>query len=111
MAELHPLHQAYFSALRDDKPMAFILVGDTVLCDDCDKDYTADPASGGLLFQSKAIGPCCSAKWQASAEHYGETGFIRDRCPGGVSFADWVRGMRAPDVAITVSPWVPAGEC
>ena len=101
---LHPVHRAYADALAEQNPMAVIPLGRTVLCDDCDRDCTASAEGGGILFQSKAIGPCCAPKWEASAERYGETSFIRAHCPAGVSFADWVRGMRGPDPAITISP-------
>lgn len=65
--------------------------GRAVYCDDCSRDFTDDPATGGLLFQSKAIGPCCSARWESGARKYGEERFIRARCPEGKAFADWVR--------------------
>lgn len=65
--------------------------GNVVLCDDCSKDFTDSDESGGLLFQSKAIGPCCARRWKDGAALYHETRFIRARCPDGKSFADWVR--------------------
>jgi len=66
-------------------------IGDRVVCDDCNKDYTDRQESGGILFQSKAICPNCTPKWKLSAEEYGEEHFIRAVCPPGKSFADWVR--------------------
>ena len=33
-------------------------MGRRVLCDSCAKDFTDSEESGGLQFQSKAIGPC-----------------------------------------------------
>ena len=112
MAELHPLHQAADFALEAAMEFGIpgsVPVGDTVLCDDCDTEYTTSAKSGGILFQSKALGPCCAAKWEDSARRYGEEHFIRGRCPEGISFADWVRGLRGPDAAITVTPgtWRP----
>jgi hypothetical protein len=78
-------------------------VGDLVLCDFCDEDLTGDPRTGGFLFGSKAVGPCCAERSLASIKGYGEEWNIRARCPEGVSFADWVRGMRGPGAAVTVT--------
>lgn len=69
-------------------------IGDTVLCDDCSKDFTESDMTGGLLFQSKAIGPCCADKWIRNAHLYNETKFILDLCPPDKSFANWVRSIR-----------------
>jgi hypothetical protein len=109
-ADRHPLHQAADFAMEAAMEFGIpdsVPVGATVLCDDCDMDYTASPLAGGILFQSKALGPCCAPKWEDSARKYGEERFIRARCPEGVSFADWVRGIRGPDAAITVTPGLP----
>lgn len=65
--------------------------GNSVVCDACNDDYTHSDAVGGLLFQSKAICPNCSPKWEAGAKEYGETHLIKARCPADKSFADWVR--------------------
>jgi hypothetical protein len=104
---LHPLYQATDAAMADAIERGlpgFVPLGDTVLCDDCDTDYTASQATGGILFQSKALGPCCAPEWEESARKYGEEHFIRGRCPEGVSFAGWVRSLRGPDAAITIEP-------
>lgn len=106
----HPIHQAFseaVSAAFAQGAASFIPLGRTVLCDSCDKDLTDDPRSGGFLFQSKAFGPCCAERLAASIRGYGEERFIRGRCPEGVSFADWVRGMRGPDAGIRVTPGLP----
>ena len=66
-------------------------MGRRVLCDSCAKDFTDSEESGGLQFQSKAIGPCCAARYFENAKRYGEERFIRGICPDGMSFADWVR--------------------
>jgi len=78
-------------------------LGDLVLCDFCDEDLTRDPRTGGFMFGSKAVGPCCSAGSLARIKGYGEEWNIRGRCPDGVSFADWVRGMRGPGAAVKVT--------
>lgn len=65
--------------------------GHNVVCDDCNKDFTDSDEQGGLQFQSKAIGPCCSKRWEDGAVKHDEIRFIRGYCPAGKSFADWVR--------------------
>lgn len=102
----HPIHDAFGRALdaAGNGVASVIPLGLTVLCDSCDEDFTDSARRGGFLFESKAIGPCCAARREASIRGYGEERFIRARCPEGVSFADWVRGMRGPGAAIRVTP-------
>ncbi len=66
-------------------------MGDTVLCDSCSKDYTASTATGGLLFQSKAICPECMPEWEKNIAEFHEEKYVRARCPEGKAFAAWVR--------------------
>ena len=103
---LHPIHQAYAEALAEGGP-AVIPLGRDVLCDIDDTDLTDDPRSGGYMFGSYAVGPCCVQRHEAMVRGYREEHFIRARCPEGVSFADWVRGMRGPDAAIFITPGGP----
>lgn len=67
--------------------------GNVVLCDDCCKDFTESDQEGGMLFQSKAIGPCCASKWRTRARNYDEQRFIRGQCPPDMTFANWVRDI------------------
>jgi hypothetical protein len=106
MPDIHPVHQAYAEALASGEP-AVIPLGGTVLCDIDDTDLTGDPRSGGYLFGSYAVGPCCVIRHEAMVRGYGEEWNIRARCPEGVSFADWVRGMRGPDAVIRITPGHP----
>ena len=104
--ELHPIQQAYAEALAAGGP-AEIPLGRNVLCDIDDTDLTEDTRSGGFLFGSYAVGPCCAERYLATVKGYGEERFIRARCPEGVSFADWVRDMRGPEAAIVIKPGPP----
>ena len=104
--ELHPIQQAYADALEAGGP-AEIPLGRSVLCDIDDTDLTEDSRSGDYLFGSYAVGPCCAERYLATIEGYGEEHFIKARCPEGVSFADWVRGMRGPEAAIVITPGLP----
>ena len=100
---LRPIHQAYSDALAAGDA-AVIPLGRDVLCDACDTDLTEDPRSGGYMFGSYAYGPCCAERRLESIRGYGEEWNIRARCPEGVSFADWIRDLREPDAAITITP-------
>lgn len=66
-------------------------VGRMVVCDFCDEDYTNSPATGGLLFESKAVCPKCAERTLRDAKKHNEEHFIHAICPEGMAFADWVR--------------------
>jgi hypothetical protein len=77
--------------------------GDLVLCDIDSTDLTGDSRSGGYMFGSYAVGPCCAQAHEARVRGNGEQWNILSRCPDGVSFADWVREMRGPDAVFKVT--------
>lgn len=85
-------------------------IGNTVICDVCGSDFTDSPASGGLLFQSKAACPTCAPGIEASAREHGETRFIHSRCPAGMSFAAWCLELRGGDNTIQVLTGSDADE-
>lgn len=66
-------------------------VGNRVICDFCNDEFTDRPDAGGLLFQTKAACPACAPRVEEGAKKYGEEHFIRGRCPEGKPFAQWVR--------------------
>jgi hypothetical protein len=84
-------------------PGEAIPVGETVVCDDCDVDYTNRPDSGGFIFETKAICPACAPGWRKLIEADGEQHFVRAVCPEGVTFAAFVRAWRGPGAAIRVT--------
>jgi len=67
--------------------------GDTVLCDWCNKDWTAIDISGGFMFESKATCPECAPSMEKKIAQYNETHLIKSRCPADMSFADWIRDV------------------
>ena len=77
-------------------------VGDVVVCDTCDADYTDRPDSGGFIFGRDAYCPPCAERALPNIKHYGEESHIKARCPDGQSFADFVRTFRGPDAAIGI---------
>jgi len=71
-----------------------IEMGNVVICDYCNKDWTDEKESGGLLFQSNAVCPDCADRAMKNIKKYNEESFIRGICPENLSFADWVRSVR-----------------
>lgn len=62
-----------------------------VICDECNTDLTHDTRSGGFLFGSHAIGPCCAERMGESIIKHNEQSYIKAFCPSSKSFTDWVR--------------------
>lgn len=75
-------------------------IGQIVVCDFCDKDWTDSGVSGGILFQSKAVCPDCTPRILKSVRDHGEEEFIRGTCPPGQAFADYIRALRGGDNTI-----------
>lgn len=82
--------------------MISIDVGDRVVCDACDVNFTNSDAVGGLLFQSKAICPVCTPRLMKSVEKFGEQRFIRGRAEPGETFKAFVLRIRGGNNTITV---------
>lgn len=102
MTDPESIRKAQLDALQSGED-AVIPLGRTVVCDRCDTDLTGDPRPGGFLFGSYGYGPCCAEEALASIRGYDEEWNIRARCPQGVSFADWIRDLRGPGAAITIT--------
>jgi len=86
-------------------------IGDSVVCDFCDADYSKRDDSGGLLFQSKAACPVCAPGILKSAKQYGEERFIRSYCPEGKSFREFVLGLRNGNNAVRTITFDSIEEC
>ena len=65
--------------------------GNCVLCDICNRDFTDSDESGGFLFGSYAIGPCCAEQQLEEIRKYDEEHIIKGYCPADKPFANWVR--------------------
>ena len=68
--------------------------GDVVLCDFCNSDFTHSEATGGFLFQSKAVCPDCEVKMLGNIKKYDEEKYIRATCPEGMTFYNWIMSLR-----------------
>jgi len=80
-----------------------IPIGDLVVCDVCDADFTTDNSIGGFVFGSYAYCPRCAEKHMAKIREYGEAHLIKARAAPGETFADFVRRYRGPNAAIQIS--------
>lgn len=78
-------------------------IGNQVICDICNTDYTDDLITqGGILFGSKAVCPSCSPGLEESAKKYGEEDYITERCPAGMTFREWCLKLRDGNNTINI---------
>ena len=70
-------------------------IGETVLCDLCNDEYSESDEQGGVLLGSSVACPTCVKKFNIT-EHDGE-------CPKGLSFKEWVLKLRNGNNKISVS--------
>lgn len=99
MALPEDLHSKWGEAEETGDP---IPIGQVVVCDGCDRDFTRSDESGGFIFGSYGYGPCCADRMMQTIRRYAEEHLIRAHCPEGVSFADFIRQYRGPDAAIQI---------
>lgn len=85
------LEEKWEEAKRTGKPVD---VGNIVVCDICDEDYTDSKESGGFLLGSYGYCPKCSVEGLKSIKRFGEEKFIRAFCPTGMPFAEFILLMR-----------------
>ena len=77
-------------------------IGDVVLCDDCNEEYTESEAQGGILFGSRAICPSCTPKWEENAVKFDEEEYITDRALPGETFHSFIMRIRGGDNTIKI---------
>ena len=80
-------------------------IGNSVVCDVCNGDFTDSDESGGFLFGSNAYCPKCAEKNLPIIKGYGEERYIKAFCPENISFKDFVIGIRAGQNKITITTW------
>jgi len=77
-------------------------IGDTVICDWCDIEYTNSDAKGGILFGEKSICPKCMPKALENIKKFKEEEFIKAVCPDDMTFKDFVMTIRGGDNTIKI---------
>jgi len=80
-----------------------ICIGNIVVCDFCNDDYTDSDKSGGFVFSSYGTCPKCAERMEAEISKCGESRYIVARCKEGQSFADFIREYRGDNNYIQVS--------
>jgi len=75
-------------------------IGDMVLCDLCNADYTDSDKQGGVLIGSYAVCPECEKE-----KFQGEK--ADEKCPPDTSFKEWVLGLRGGNNTIRITSWHP----
>lgn len=69
-------------------------VGDIVICDICNKDFSNSDESGGFVFGSYGYGPCCAEKGLQSIKSFNEEKYIVAVCPQDKSFKQFIIDYR-----------------
>ena len=77
-------------------------MGNQVICDQCNQDYTNSVKCGGFIFGSHAYCPDCAARSLENIKAYGEEKYIKAYCPDDMSFKDFVITYRGDDNKVTL---------
>lgn len=78
-------------------------VGNVVICDLCDRDYTKSKEKGGFIWDAKAVCPKCAKVWLKRIKQFKEENKISAFCPTDMSFADFVIRYRGKDAKIIIT--------
>lgn len=77
-------------------------IGNTVVCDLCDKDYTNSDAVGGFVFESKGVCPECAPNFMQTIAKYGED-YIRARANPQETYRDFILRVRNGNNKVRIS--------
>lgn len=77
-------------------------MGEIVVCDICDRDYTNQPETGGFIFGSYAYCPACADHGLRNIAKYREERFIKARAKPDERFCDFVLRWRGGNNTISV---------
>lgn len=80
-------------------------LGDIVLCDMCNADYTNSDAEGGFIFAGKAVCPICAPSMMHSIVQEREEASIQCLPYDGEAFAAMVRSWRGGPAYISITPF------
>lgn len=77
-------------------------IGNTVLCDLCNEDFTNSNKSGGFIYMTKGICPNCAGDFLKAVKKCKEEMYISQYCPKDTSFADFIRNYRGDNNFIEI---------
>lgn len=80
-------------------------LGDIVLCDLCNADYSTSDAIGGFVFSAKAVCPECAPRMWDSLIQYDEVHLVETQPAKGETFAEMVRRYRGGPATMTITTW------
>ena len=83
--------------------MTVIDIGDSVVCDSCNADYTNSDEKGGFMFSSSSFCPRCAPEMMKSITLYNEERYITDYAKDGETFKDFCLRMRGGNNTITIT--------
>lgn len=83
----------------------FIDIGNSVLCDLCNADYTESNDTGGLVVDSSAVCPMCQPEMEKNIKKHGEEDHVDARCPEGVEFRQFILQVRNGADFIAIETW------
>jgi hypothetical protein len=82
-----------------------IELGDMVVCDLCNTDFSNSDKQGGFLIPGWGICPDCAARFREELKRNGEEHLIQAECPSGMSHKDWILSIRGDNTAILIGPY------
>lgn len=74
------------------------MVGNNVVCDLCNKDWTNRPEPGGFVFGSSGVCPDCAPSFIDGVKRYDEEYAIKSWCPPNMSHYDFILAYRRGQV-------------
>lgn len=83
----------------------FIDIGNTVLCDLCNADYTDSEETGGMVVDANAVCPMCQPEMEISVKKHSEEDHVDARCPQGVEFRVFILQYRNGADYIAIETW------
>lgn len=69
-------------------------IGETVICDSCNGDYSNSEEQGGFIFCSWGFCPMCAPRMLITIKNYREERYIEAFCPRGMSYKDFILQAR-----------------
>jgi hypothetical protein len=78
-------------------------IGDSVVCDFCNADYTNSDKEGGFVIDGYGVCPDCAPDHLKTVKECNEENHISHRCPAGVSFKRFILAVRDGDNTIGIS--------
>jgi hypothetical protein len=83
----------------------FIDIGNMVICDLCNADFTESKEVGGLVLDGSAVCPICQPDMEAAVKKHREEDHVDARCPDGVEFREFILKYRNGADYIAIETW------